>query len=83
MILLLTDMNHYDVSSETGNFKAEFQIFTEFCLVAGKVGGMLVLLVVDYIIGSVFAIDSVLVVIAIIVIMHAITLIKNFAKAIE
>lgn len=44
---------------------------------------MLVLLVVDYIIGSVFAIDSVLVVIAIIVIMHAITLIKNFAKAIE
>ena len=83
MILLLTDMNHYDVSSETGNFKAEFQIFTEFCLGAGKVGGMLVLLVVDYIIGSVFAIDSVLVVIAIIVIMHAITLIKNFAKAIE
>ncbi len=83
IILLLTDMNHYDVSSETGNFKAEFQIFTEFCLGLGKVGGMAVLLIVDYIIGSIFAIDAVLIVIASIVIMHARTLLKNFSKAID
>ena len=77
IIMIFTDTNHYSVSAESGEFKAEFQIFTEFCLSAGRVSGLLVILIVDYLIGSIIAIDAVIIGIAIIVLLHSKTLIRN------
>ena len=78
IIMLLTDVNHYDTSAESGNFKAEFQIFTEYCLNVGRVSALLILLIVDYFISSVIAIDVVITGIAIIVFLHSKMLMKNF-----
>ena len=79
IISLFTEVNHYETSAILGKFKTEFQIFTEFCLSAGRVGGFAILFIVDYFIGSVIAINAVIIAIAIIILFHSKTLIKNIS----